>query len=59
MGGLHMIFSQPQPVLGMFDLPSITIMGREVGVQTVLGLAMVVCAGGCLMASKGSMGMSE
>ena len=37
VGGLHMIFSEQQPVLGMFDLPSITFMGKDVGVQTVLG----------------------
>ena len=54
VGGLHMIFSEQQPVLGMFDLPSITFMGKDVGVQTVLGLTMVVCAAGCLMSSKGS-----
>jgi len=51
VGGLHMIFSEQQPVLGMFDLPSFTIMGKDVGVQTVLGVAMVVCAAGCLMSS--------
>jgi len=54
VGGLHMMFSEQQPVLGMLDLGSITIMGKEVGVQTVLGLALVVCAGGCLMADTGS-----
>ena len=59
VGGLHMIFSEQQPVLGMLVLPSFTVMGKDVGVQTVLGLAMVVCAGGCLLSSKGSMGMVE
>lgn len=54
VGGLHMILSDQQPVLGMFDLGSFTIMGKDVGVQTVLGVAMVACAAGCLMSSKGS-----
>jgi hypothetical protein len=51
-GGLHMILSEQQPVLGMIDLPSFTIMGKKVGVQTILGLAIAVCAGGCLMSSS-------
>jgi hypothetical protein len=52
VGGLHMILSEQQPVLGMIDLPSFTIMGKKVGVQTILGLAIAVCAGGCLMSSS-------
>ena len=61
VGGLHMIFSEQQPVLGMFDLPSVTFMGKDVGVQTILGIAMVICAGGCLMSSSTDsvMGMVE
>jgi len=54
VGGLHMIFSEQQPVLGMLDLPSVTIMGKDVGVQTVLGIAIVACAAGCLMSSSTS-----
>ena len=54
VGGLHMMLSDAQPVLGMMDFGSITIMGREIGVQTVLGLALVICAGGCLMSDTGS-----
>jgi hypothetical protein len=58
VGGLHMILSEQQPVLGMLKLPSITIMGKEVGVQTLLGVAIVVCAGGCLMSSSSKEMMS-
>lgn len=63
VGGFHMIFSEQQPVLGMLDLGSLTIMGKEVGVQTVLGLALVLCAGGCLgaamMSGSDNMEMTE
>ena len=33
VGGLHMTLSENQPVLGMIDLPTITFMGKTVGVQ--------------------------
>jgi len=59
VGGLHMMFSDAQPVLGMLDLGSLTFMGRDIGVQTVLGLALVLCAGGCLMSGSDSMEMTE
>jgi len=50
VGGLHMTLSENQPVLGMIDLPTITLMGKDVGVQTVLGLGLAVCGTCCLVA---------
>lgn len=50
VGGLHMALSENQPVLGMIDLPTVTLMGKTVGVQTVLGLGLAVCGGCCLVA---------
>ncbi len=49
VGGLHMTLSENQPVLGRIDLPSITLMGKDVGVQTVLGLGLAVCGTCCLV----------
>ena len=37
IGGLHMIATESQPVLGVLDIPAITLMGKEIGVQTILG----------------------
>jgi len=50
VGGLHMALSENQPVLGMLDLPTLNLMGKDVGVQTVLGVGLVVC-GGCSIIS--------
>lgn len=50
VGGLHMALSENQPVLGRIDLPTVTVMGKDVGVQTVLGLGLAVCGGCCLVA---------
>ena len=50
VGGLHMALSENQPVLGKIDLPTITLMGKTVGVQTVLGLGLAVCGTCCLVA---------
>ena len=51
VGGLHMTLSENQPVLGMINAPTFfTVMGKDVGVQTVLGLGLAVCGGCCLVA---------
>ena len=50
VGGLHMTLSENQPVLGRIDLPTFTLMGKDVGVQTVLGLGLAVCGTCCLVA---------
>lgn len=51
VGGLHMTLSENQPVLGMIDLPTFfTVRGKDVGVQTVLGLGLAVCGTCCLVA---------
>lgn len=49
VGGLHMTLSENQPVLGMIDLPTKSLMGKAVGVQTVLGLGLALCGTCCLV----------
>ena len=44
VGGLHMAFSESQPVLGRIDLPSFGWFS----VQHLLGSALVVCGACCL-----------
>jgi hypothetical protein len=46
VGGLHLMLSANQPVLGMLDLPVLTFMGKDIGVQWVLGTFLTV-AGLC------------
>lgn len=50
VGGLHMVASENQPVLGMLNLGGVSFAGKEIGVQTVLGAALVVCGGCCIVA---------
>ncbi len=46
VGGLHLFFSESQPVLGMLDIGGITLMGKEIGVQQVLGVVLSI-GGAC------------
>ena len=48
IGGLHLFATDSQPVLGLLDLPAITLMGKEIGVQTVLG-GFLTLAGACVL----------
>jgi|TARA_R110000822_G_scaffold196782_1_gene334705 hypothetical protein len=48
IGGLHMIATESQPVLGVLDIPAITLMGKEIGVQTILG-GFLTLAGACVL----------
>ena len=48
IGGLHMIATDSQPVLGVLDIPAITLMGKEIGVQTILG-GFLTLAGACVL----------
>jgi hypothetical protein len=48
IGGLHMIATDSQPVLGLLNLPEITLMKKSVGVQTVLG-GFLTLAGACVL----------
>jgi hypothetical protein len=45
-----MVASENQPVLGMLNLGGVSFAGKEIGVQTVLGAALVVCGGCCIVA---------
>jgi len=44
VGGLHLMLTQTQPVLGMIDVPSIGWFS----VQHTLGVALTVCGVCCL-----------
>ena len=44
VGGLHMVMTQNQPVLGMLDIPAI----KGVGIQTILG-GFLTLAGACVL----------
>jgi hypothetical protein len=48
IGGLHLVATDSQPVLGLLDVPSITLMGKDIGVQTVLG-GFLTLAGACVL----------
>ena len=48
IGGLHLIATESQPVLGVLDIPAITLMGKEIGVQTILG-GLLTLAGACVI----------
>ena len=48
IGGLHLIATESQPVLGVLDIPAITLMGKEIGVQTILG-GFLTLAGACVL----------
>jgi metal-dependent hydrolase (beta-lactamase superfamily II) len=44
VGGLHMVMTPNQPILGMLDIPAI----KGVGVQTILG-GFLTLAGACVL----------
>lgn len=47
VGGLHLIMTEPQPLLSFIPWnPTITVMGKELGAQTLVGMVLTV-AGGC------------
>tara|TARA_R110000751_G_scaffold55545_3_gene119080 strand:- start:287 stop:502 length:216 start_codon:yes stop_codon:yes gene_type:complete len=48
IGGLHLVATDSQPVLGVLDIPAITLMGKEIGVQTILG-GFLTLAGACVL----------
>ena len=48
IGGLHLIATESQPVLGVLDIPAITLMSKEIGVQTILG-GFLTLAGACVL----------
>ena len=48
IGGLHLIATESQPVIGVLDIPAITLMGKEIGVQTILG-GLLTLAGACVI----------
>ncbi len=46
VGGLHMVLSESQPVLGMLNIGGLTVMGKSIGVQQVIGAVLTV-GGAC------------
>ena len=50
VAGAHLFLTANQPVLGFLDLSglSFTLMGKEIGVQQVVGIAALV-SGACLI----------
>ncbi len=54
VGGLHLLMTAPQPVLGFLRSFSFNVMGREVGAQQLVGLGLTLCGVCCLVACTGS-----
>jgi len=48
VGGLHLITTPPQKVLGVLPAFSMDVMGREVGAQQLVGAAVTI-SGLCLL----------
>jgi len=48
IAGAHLFLTANSAVLGFLDLPSFTIMGKEIGAQQVVGLVTLV-SGACLL----------
>jgi hypothetical protein len=55
VGGLHLLLTPPQKVLGILPAFSTTIMGRTIGAQQLVGLTLTVCGlcafGACCLPS--------
>ena len=58
VGGLHLLMTAPQPVLGFLPSFSFNVMGREVGAQQIVGIGLLTCGVCCLVACTGSSGSS-
>ena len=58
VGGLHLLMTAPQPVLGFLPSFSFNVMGRGVGAQQLVGLGLTLCGVCCLVACTGSSGSS-
>jgi len=58
VGGLHLLLTPPQKVLGLLPAFSTTIMGRTIGAQQLVGLTLTVCGlcafGACCLPSDTS-----
>ena len=48
VGGLHLILTQAQPVLGFLPAFSITLGNKTVGAQQLVGLGLLI-SGGCVL----------
>lgn len=46
VGGLHLLATPPQKVLGILPAFEFTVGGRDVGAQQVVGAALLIC-GAC------------
>jgi len=46
VGGLHLLATPPQNVLGILPAFEFTVGGRDVGAQQVVGAALLIC-GAC------------
>ena len=55
VGGLHLLLTPPQKVLGILPAFSMTLMGRTIGAQQLVGLPLTVCGlcafGACCLPS--------
>jgi hypothetical protein len=49
VGGLHLISTEAQPVLGFLPTFSIDIMGRTIGAQQLVGVAVAVTGLGVVL----------
>ena len=56
IGGLHLLLTPSQSLLNFLPNLSFSVMGRQVGVQQVLGAVLTICGvcalGVCCMPSK-------
>jgi len=56
VGGLHLLLTAPQPVLGFLPAFKMSVMGREIGAQQIVGGLLTVCGvcalGACCLPKK-------
>mgnify|MGYP001169119722 FL=1 len=56
VGGLHLLLTAPQPVLGFLPAFKTTVFGREVGAQQLVGGVLAICGvcafGACCLSGK-------
>lgn len=48
VGGLHLLLTAPQPVLGLLPAFDFSLMGRTIGAQQVVGAVVLTCGVCCL-----------